>query len=50
MLVISVVPAFWFPNAIVIITSCGHRHIRPNTFNVREGDNFTCYCEKDTQK
>lgn len=46
MRVISVLPSYHFPNAIVIKTKCGHNHVRPDTMEIKVGDNFECYCER----
>lgn len=40
--VVSVDPSYYFKNAIVIATSCGHLHLRPKTWSVRVGDDFDC--------
>ena len=46
MKVTSVKPSYYFPNAIVIKTKCGHNHVRPDNTPVKVGDNFICQmCE-----
>lgn len=42
MKVINISTSFHFPNAIVIETECGHRHVRPITWVVKIGDDFKC--------
>ncbi len=34
--------SYYFTNAIVIITDCGHKHIRPKSWIVKIGDDFYC--------
>lgn len=41
-IVINVLPSMWWSTAAVIVTSCGHSHIRPRTIAPRVGDEFDC--------
>lgn len=46
MKVISILPSYYFPSAVVVRTACGHDHIRPSAIvQVKVGDDFRCYCE-----
>lgn len=39
---------YWPANADVFILECGHRHVRPNTWEAKIGDPFRCcFCEDD---
>lgn len=46
MIIVDILPSYWY-NAIVIVTSCGHRHIRPRSMyiDLKIGDEWKCYCE-----
>ncbi len=47
----DVLPSYYWPqNAVVIVTDCGHRHIRPITMRPEIGAVFSCpFCESASQ-
>ena len=50
MKVISILPAYYFPQCSVIETQCGHKHVRPDfTIKVKIGEDFKCYCESEKE-
>jgi len=39
----EILPSYYWPQAaIVIITACQHRHVRPKVVTARVGDSFLC--------
>ena len=48
--VTDVLPSYYWPkNAVVIVTACGHRHVRPNQPLVKVGDSFLCpFCMENS--
>ncbi len=51
MKIISILPAYHFPNVLIIETECGHKHLRPASIViVKEGDNLICWCELEKNK
>lgn len=41
-LITEVLPSYYFPSAIIIITDCPHRHVRPKTWRAIPGEVFNC--------
>jgi hypothetical protein len=41
--VVDVMPSYYWPGAaIVIVTECGHKHVRPASWGSKPGDTFDC--------
>lgn len=41
--IVEILPSYYFPcSAKIIITDCGHRHIRHVSMEVKIGDEFWC--------
>ena len=43
----EILPSFYFDGANVILTSCGHRHLRPKSMTFKVGQEFECPFEHD---
>ena len=43
----EILPSLWFPSAVVILTDCGHSHLRPNDGSVRVGQVWDCLLCRD---
>lgn len=50
-IVMDVLPSYYWPqNAVVIVTACGHRHVRPIQPATNIGDAFLCpFCMDNEQ-
>jgi uncharacterized Zn-binding protein involved in type VI secretion len=46
----ELLPSYYWPqNAVVIVTACGHKHVRPKNVDAKVGDPFQCpFCEDQT--
>ena len=44
--VVEILPSYYFSAAVVIVLSCGHRHVRAVGWPARIGDLFACcFCD-----
>jgi hypothetical protein len=41
-IITDIMNSAWWKQAVVIITYCGHRHVRARSMNLKIGDEFDC--------